>query len=75
VCWPVLAAGIADAKPQANNHAGASVKKTALFCGVVAAAATAAMIIGLRSAGKADVPGFLGLGIRRRQGAPSAPMF
>ncbi len=38
------------------------MKKTALFCGVVAAVATAALIIGLRTAGKADVHGFLGPG-------------
>jgi hypothetical protein len=38
------------------------VKKAALSCGVVAAAATAALVMGLRSAGKADVPGFLGPG-------------
>jgi hypothetical protein len=38
------------------------VKKTALVYGVVAAAVTAALIIGLRAAGKADVHGFLGPG-------------
>jgi len=36
------------------------VKKTALLCGVVAAALTAALIIGLRSLGKADIHGFQG---------------
>jgi hypothetical protein len=38
------------------------VKKAALFCGVVVAAATAALVMGLHSAGKADVPGFFGPG-------------
>ena len=38
------------------------MKKNALLCGVVAAAATAALIVGLRSAGKADIHGFLGPG-------------
>jgi hypothetical protein len=38
------------------------VKKTALLYGVVAAAVTAALVIGLRAAGKADAHGFLGPG-------------
>ena len=38
------------------------MKKAAQICGVVAAAATAALVIGLRSARKADVPGFFGPG-------------
>jgi hypothetical protein len=38
------------------------MKRTALLCGVVAAAATAALIIGLRAVGKADIHGFLGPG-------------
>ena len=38
------------------------MKKTALIYGALAAAAIAAMVIGLRAAGKADVHGFLGPG-------------
>jgi lipid-A-disaccharide synthase-like uncharacterized protein len=38
------------------------MKKAALSCAVVGAAATAALVIGLRSAGKADVPGVFGPG-------------
>jgi hypothetical protein len=38
------------------------MRRTALICGVVAAAATAALVVSLRSLGKADVHGFLGPG-------------
>jgi len=50
---------IARPKP-ASDSTEDPVKKTALLCGVVAAALTAALIIGLRSLGKADIHGFLG---------------
>jgi len=38
------------------------VKKTALFAGLVLAAAAAALVLALRAAGKADAPGFFGAG-------------
>lgn len=38
------------------------MKKTALLCGIVLAGAAAALVAGLRAAGKADTPGFFGLG-------------
>ncbi len=38
------------------------MKKIALVSGIVLAAATAALVLGLRASGKADVPGFFGLG-------------
>ena len=41
---------------------GGGVKKTALFAGLVLAAAAAALVLALRAAGKADAPGFFGAG-------------
>ncbi|HXU56127.1 MAG TPA: hypothetical protein VN744_11890 [Casimicrobiaceae bacterium] len=38
------------------------MKKTALFAGLVLAAAAAALVLALRAAGKADAPGFFGAG-------------
>ena len=38
------------------------MKKIALLCGIVLAGAAAALVVGLRAAGKADMPGFFGLG-------------
>jgi uncharacterized membrane protein YozB (DUF420 family) len=38
------------------------VKKTALVGGIVLAGAAAALVLALRAAGKADTPGFFGLG-------------
>jgi hypothetical protein len=41
---------------------GGGVKKTALFAGLVLAAAAAALVLALRAGGKADAPGFFGAG-------------
>jgi hypothetical protein len=41
------------------------VRKTALFAGVVMAATAAVLVLLLRAAGKADAPGFFGLGTRQ----------
>ncbi|HEY7943261.1 MAG: hypothetical protein ACHP7M_02440 [Burkholderiales bacterium] len=38
------------------------MKKTALCAGIVLAGAAAALVLGLRALGKADAPGFFGLG-------------
>jgi hypothetical protein len=38
------------------------LRKTALIFGIMAAAVTAALVVGLRAAGKADIHGFLGPG-------------
>ena len=38
------------------------MKKTALFAGIVLAGAAAALVLALRAFGKADAPGFFGLG-------------
>lgn len=41
------------------------MRKTALFAGVVMAATAAVMVLLLRASGKADAPGFFGLGTRQ----------
>ena len=41
------------------------MRKTALFAGVVMAATAAVVVLLLRAAGKADAPGFFGLGTRQ----------
>ena len=41
---------------------GDDVKRTALLAGIVLAGTAAALVLALRAAGKADTPGFLGLG-------------
>lgn len=38
------------------------MRKAALFAGIVCAGITVALVLGLRAAGKADIPGFFGLG-------------
>ncbi len=40
------------------------MKKTALFAGLILAGAAAALVLVLRASGKADAPGFFGLGTR-----------
>lgn len=40
------------------------MKKTALYAGIVLAGTAAALVLALRAAGRADAPGFLGLGTR-----------